>query len=163
MTDTKQNENLDKVLQGIANKEQAVLLGFVNSYVPKRYDPIRFGHAQIGLVEEFIVEDTLEEISKKTNIKKVFFLINSFGGGLPSSYKIAKAIRNAFNDITVFVPHIAVSGGTLLALTGDKIVMGTMSQLGGLDPQVMYKGQKVSVNSMFAAKRILDGLASRKT
>jgi len=39
-------------------------------------------------------------------------------------------------NIYVFVPHVAQSGGTLIALIGNKIVMGMMSQLSPLDPHV---------------------------
>ncbi|MBN1431141.1 MAG: hypothetical protein JW931_00030 [Methanomicrobiaceae archaeon] len=38
--------------------------------------------------------------------------------------------------MVVFVPHIAASGGTLVSLTGNEIVMGMMSQLSPLDPQM---------------------------
>ena len=51
-------------------------------------------------------------------------MVNSPGGLVQSSYKVARASRKTFKEISVFVPHIAASGGTLLALTGNKIVMG---------------------------------------
>ena len=62
------------------------------------------------------------------------------------------AIPESFEDITVFIPHNALSGGTMLALVGNKIVMGIMSQPSPLDVQLQYKGQQVSVNSLFRAK-----------
>lgn len=62
---------------------------------------------------------------------------------LSSAYKTAITIRDAFNDITVFVSHYALSGGTLLALAGNRIKMGIMSQLSGLDVQTQYKGQNM--------------------
>lgn len=63
----------------------------------------------------------------------------------------------------MFVPHIAASGGTLLALTGDAIRMGSMSQLGPLDPQRLYLDHGfVSVNSMLRAKNKLDKIFSKK-
>lgn len=162
-TSDSKDDTIEQKLQNIADKNKAVLLSFVNSYVPKRYSPATVGHAQIGLIEEFIVEDKLEVIANKTDIKKAFILINSYGGGLGSSFKISKAIRNAFDDITIFVPHIAASGGTLLALTGDKIMMGVMSQLSPLDPQTRYKNTQVSVNSIFTAKKKLDDALSTTT
>ncbi len=53
-------------------------------------------------------------------------------------------MRTTFKEIEVYVPHIAASGGTLIALTGDKIVTGMMSQLSPLDPQIRYKGRAIS-------------------
>ena len=38
--------------------------------------------------------------------------------------------------MTVFVPHYAMSGGTLLALTADEIVMDPHAVLGPVDPQI---------------------------
>jgi len=38
--------------------------------------------------------------------------------------------------VTVFVPHYAMSGGTLIALTADEIVMDPNAVLGPVDPQI---------------------------
>lgn len=71
-------------------------------------------------------------------------LINTPGGGLSSSYKVARALRKSFDTIRVFVPHMAASGGTLVTLAGNEIIMGLMSNLGPLDPQIMYFGGRIS-------------------
>lgn len=160
-------EENDVELQKIADEKGVILLAFIGSYVARRYDPVRSRSATINIVDEFGTEEVLTEIVKRTeNFEKrdVYFLVNSLGGGLSSSFKTARSIRDTFNNITVFVPHIAASGGTLLALTGNEIVMGTMSQLSPFDPQVsyIYKNQTVSVNSLFRAKKKLDEVFSKK-
>ncbi|MFX6190187.1 hypothetical protein ABTF51_19810, partial [Acinetobacter baumannii] len=38
--------------------------------------------------------------------------------------------------VTVFVPHYAMSGGTLIALAADEIVMDENAVLGPVDPQL---------------------------
>ena len=104
-----------------------MLLAFVGSYVPRKYSPASSVGARINIADEFGMEEALKQIQSniaKTNIKKAYLLINSLGGELRSSFKIAQAIRDAFDDIAVFVPHIAASGGTLLALAGNKIRSG---------------------------------------
>jgi ClpP class serine protease len=54
-------------------------------------------------------------------------------GGLGlAALQIAKAVRE--HKGTVFVPHYAMSGGTLIALTADEIVMREHSVLGPIDP-----------------------------
>jgi len=85
-------------------------------------------------------------------------LVNSPGGLVQSSYKIARALRKTFKEIIVFVPHIAASGGTLLALTGNKIVMGMMSQLSPLDPQAKIAEGSVSANSVVDAHEFVTRL-----
>ena len=149
----------DPELQELANKKNVVLLAFIDSRVPRQINPARLVRPVINRIDELGIEEVLEDIKLKfkTENKKVYFLINTNGGGLNPSFKIAKAIRYAFKTITVFIPHVAASGGTLLALTGNTIRMGPMSQLSPLDPQTQYLhyGQ-VSANSLGRVKRKLD-------
>jgi hypothetical protein len=150
----------DVNLQKLSDDKKVILLAFIGSYAPRKYNPVRSASATIGIVDEFGMEEALRTIQQNTKDlkqKKVYLLINSLGGGVSSSFKIAQAIRDAFEDVTVFVPHIAASGGTLLALTGNKIRMGIMSQLSPVDPQRPYRNEGyVSVNSISRAKKRLD-------
>jgi len=58
-------------------------------------------------------------------------------GGLElASYQIAHAIKHRPGKVTVHVPHYAMSGGTLIALAADEIVMGDHAMLGPVDPQI---------------------------
>ena len=50
--------------------------------------------------------------------------------------QIAKAIKRHPAKTTVFVPHYAMSGGTLIALAANEIVMDPNSVLGPIDPQL---------------------------
>lgn len=77
---------------------------------------------------------------------------------MSSSFKIAYALRKNFNDITVFIPHIAASGGTLIALSGNEIVMGDMSELTPIDIQMERKGEMYSVNAMIRSFGALNEL-----
>jgi hypothetical protein len=89
----------------------------------------------LGLSEEFGIETIISYIHKSTKIRKLFLVIHSPGGAVSSSYKIAKALGKSFSEITVFVPYMAASGGTLISLIGEEIVMGMMSHLTPIDPQ----------------------------
>ncbi|MHC1636528.1 MAG: SDH family Clp fold serine proteinase [Candidatus Methanospirareceae archaeon] len=66
--------------------------------------------------------------------------------------------RKNFDDITVFVPHIAASGGTLIALVGNEIVMGDMSTLTPIDVQMERNGKMYSVNAMIRSFSALNDL-----
>lgn len=153
--------------QEFATKRNAILIAFIGSYVPMRYNPSTSASASMNIRDEFGVEKVLTELEEKMpdcKKKKVYLLVNSVGGNLSSAYKIARAVRDSFEDITVFVPHYALSGGTLLALTGNKIVMGKMSQLSPLDVQIFYnESQTVSVNSMFKAQDRLNDIFRTST
>jgi ClpP class serine protease len=53
-----------------------------------------------------------------------------------AALQIARAIRGHKARVTVFVPHCAMSGGTLIALAADEIVMCPHAVLGPIDPQL---------------------------
>lgn len=64
------------------------------------------------------------------------FLIHTPGGLVLASEQIALALRAHRAKVTVFVPHYAMSGGTLVALAADEIVMDPNAVLGPVDPQL---------------------------
>lgn len=63
-------------------------------------------------------------------------ILHTPGGLVLAAYQIAHAIRMHKGRITVFVPHYAMSGGTLIALAADEIVMEEHAVLGPVDPQI---------------------------
>ena len=63
-------------------------------------------------------------------------VLHTPGGLVLASAQIAQALRKHEAKVTVFVPHYAMSGGTLVALAADEIVMGEHAVLGPLDPQL---------------------------
>ncbi len=139
-------EETDEAIQRLADQENCALLAFVAPYSGVRLTPVSEAYASIGVHEEFGVESFVERC-KNAKVRKLHLLINSPGGGIVSSYKVARALRQHFKEIRVFVPHMAASGGTLIALTGNEIVMGPMSHLTPLDLQVAYKGSPISSNT----------------
>ena len=158
----------DQVLVNLANEENAVLVCAIAPYRSVRVSPVEEVSASIGLHEEFAFEALIDEINEvyteaREGSGKMIFLLNSPGGGMHSAFKVARAIREAFSHIEVFVPHVAASGGTMIALTGDKIIMGRMSQLSPLDPQVMYKGSRISALAFRHAYNRLSGMFAKKT
>lgn len=66
----------------------------------------------------------------------VDIVLHTPGGLVLAALQIAHAIRNRKGKVTVFVPHYAMSGGTLIALAADEIVMSPNAVLGPVDPQL---------------------------
>src|SRR3979409_684907 len=58
------------------------------------------------------------------------------GGLVLAAEQIAQALQRHKAKVTVFVPHYAMSGGTLIALAADEIVMAKHAVLGPIDPQL---------------------------
>ena len=63
-------------------------------------------------------------------------ILHTPGGLVLAAEQIALALLERPGKVTVFVPHYAMSGGTLLALTADEIVMDPHAVLGPVDPQI---------------------------
>ncbi|OGO26747.1 MAG: hypothetical protein A2136_08590 [Chloroflexi bacterium RBG_16_54_11] len=63
-------------------------------------------------------------------------VLHTPGGLVLATEQIALALCRHKAKVTVFVPHYAMSGGTLLALAADEIVMDKNAVLGPVDPQL---------------------------
>src|SRR5436305_11602324 len=63
-------------------------------------------------------------------------ILHTPGGLVLASLQIAKAIDRRKAKVTAFVPHYAMSGGTLIALAADEVVMCENAVLGPVDPQL---------------------------
>lgn len=63
-------------------------------------------------------------------------VLHTPGGLVLASIQIARALAAHRGRVTVFVPHHAMSGGTLLALAADEIVLCPHAVLGPVDPQI---------------------------
>lgn len=58
------------------------------------------------------------------------------GGLVLASEQIARALQKHKAKVTIVVPHHALSGGTLIALAADEVLMDDNAVLGPLDPQL---------------------------
>lgn len=63
-------------------------------------------------------------------------VLHTPGGLVLAAMQIARAVEAHPGKVTVFVPVYAMSGGTLIALAADEIVLGEFSVLGPIDPQI---------------------------
>lgn len=63
-------------------------------------------------------------------------ILHTPGGLVLATEQIARALIRHTAKVTVYVPHYAMSGGTMLALASDEIVMDANAVLGPVDPQL---------------------------
>lgn len=63
-------------------------------------------------------------------------ILHTPGGLVLATEQIARALIRHKAKVSVFVPHYAMSGGTMLALAADEIVMDANAVLGPVDPQL---------------------------
>jgi ClpP class serine protease len=63
-------------------------------------------------------------------------MLHTPGGLVLASLQIARAIHRHKGKVTAFVPHYAMSGGSLIAMAASEIVMSEDAVLGPVDPQL---------------------------
>lgn len=81
-------------------------------------------------------EEVLRAVQMTDDDVPLDIVLHTPGGLVVAALQIARAIRQHKSKVTVFVPHHAMSGGTLIALAADEIVMCRHSVLGPIDPQL---------------------------
>lgn len=81
-------------------------------------------------------EEIIRAIQLTDDETPIDIIIHTPGGLVLASLQIAMALNKHKGKVTVFIPHYAMSGGTLIALAADEIVMCDTSVLGPVDPQI---------------------------
>jgi ClpP class serine protease len=91
-------------------------------------------------IMKFIDLDDSEEVIRAIHMTDpevpLDLILHTPGGIALAAFQISHAIKNRKGKITAFVPHYAMSGGTMIALAADEIVMGEHAVLGPVDPQI---------------------------
>ena len=81
-------------------------------------------------------EEVLRAIHLTDKNVPIDIVLHTPGGLVLAALQIARAIHKHEGRVTAFVPHYAMSGGTLIALAADEIVMSPDAVLGPVDPQL---------------------------
>lgn len=76
--------------------------------------------------------------TRKTEDKKetLLVILHTPGGLVEEVQNIVKVLRHHYEQVHFLVPMYAMSAGTVLAMSGDKIYMDYFSRLGPIDPQI---------------------------
>ena len=81
-------------------------------------------------------EDILRAIRLTDADVPIDLILHTPGGLVLAALQIARALREHTTKVTAFVPHYAMSGGTLICLAANEIVMSSHAVLGPIDPQL---------------------------
>jgi ClpP class serine protease len=102
-----------------------------------RQETMRFlGFPLVRYIDINDSEDVLRAIHMTGDDVPLDIVLHTPGGVVLAALQIAHAIREHKGKVTVFVPHYAMSGGTLIALAADGIVLSKHAVLGPIDPQL---------------------------
>jgi len=91
-------------------------------------------------VVQYNVIDDSEAVVRAINLTDddmpIDLIIHTPGGLVIAAEQIAWAVKRHKAKVTVFVPHYAMSGSTLIALAADDIAMDENAVLGTIDPKL---------------------------
>jgi hypothetical protein len=138
------NEYIEKIKEGWTNIEfESELLKLISEYnklrntyllvyVAATWKPIP--EVSLAHADFYIIRDLLA--SKKGLHKKVDMYIETLGGSGETAEEIARFLHNNFDTVSFVVSGEAKSAGTIIALSGDEILMTETGSLGPIDAQV---------------------------
>lgn len=94
------------------------------------------------------IRDTKEE-------RPIDIIIHTPGGQVHPSIQIARALKNHRGHTRVMIPHYSMSGGTIIALAADEIIMDDDAVIGPIDPQIgdLIRGTYPAPSWIYAASK----------
>jgi ClpP class serine protease len=145
------NSARDAIIRQIEQKRKSMVITLIHRQ--ESFSFLGFGIRKFIDIEDS--EEVLRAIKMTPDDMPIDFIIHTPGGLVLAAEQIANALRKHKGKVTVFVPHYAMSGGTLIALAADEIVMDDNAVLGPVDPQL---GQypAASILSVVEKKNIND-------
>jgi ClpP class serine protease len=109
-----------RVIALIYRQEKLSFLGFPLTRYPEIQDP----------------EQLLRAIQLTDSQTPVDLILHTPCGLDLAAEQIAHALSKHEGKVTVFIPHYAMSGGTIMALAADEVIMDENAVLGPVDPQI---------------------------
>jgi ClpP class serine protease len=81
-------------------------------------------------------ESVLRAIRETPPGRPIEIILHTPGGLVLAASQIALALADHDGPVTAVVPHYAMSGGTMIALAADEVVLERHAALGPIDPQL---------------------------
>ncbi len=129
-----------RILQRLSRKRESTVITMIH-----RQESVGlFGIPFYKFISMEDSEEILRAIRSAPKDKPIDLIIHTPGGLVLAATQIAKALHDHPAETRVIVPHYAMSGGTLIALAADRIIMDPHAVLGPVDPQLgQYPGPSI--------------------
>jgi ClpP class serine protease len=95
-----------------------------------------FGFPLVRYIDIDDAESVLRAIRETPEEREIEIILHTPGGLVLAAQQIAAALARHQGKVTAVVPHYAMSGGTLIAMAADEILIDPHSALGPVDPQL---------------------------
>lgn len=110
-------------------------------YATAFHNPIKAQVAAPFLNIDISDKDGFYEIMRNVDSEAVDVFLHSPGGSAEATESIVRILRSKFKAIRFIITGAAKSAATMLALSGDRILMDKSAELGPIDPQVRVRGR----------------------
>ena len=135
---------LDKYLKALSRRTNRTTICYMTAFsIVKKY--------QVPSPYYTIIDQDMQGFmtcSRGTNKSTLDLILHLPGGDYEATKRIISYLHSTYGHIRVFIPHMAFSGGTLIACAADEIYMGPYSSLGPTDPQVFLKNELVPAHAV---------------
>lgn len=129
---SRRNAEIEQIFARIQRKRKSRLIALVH-----RVESMGFlGIPNLRYIDLNDAEDILEAIRRTPPNQPIDLVLHTPGGLVLPALQIARALKAHKGKKTVYVPHYAMSGGTLISLAADEIVLNSHAVLGPIDPQI---------------------------
>src|ERR1051325_7780649 len=154
-----QRDTTQKARDNIFDQFQTERKSRVIALIHRQENQSIFGVQVSSYIDIEDSEAVLRAIRLTPDDQPIDLILHTPGGLVLAAEQIAKALVEHKGKVTVFIPHYAMSGGTLIALAAAEIVMDRNAVLGPVDPQI----GDVAASSILRAVEIKKQTASDET
>lgn len=110
-------------------------------YATAFHNPIKLQTATPFFSIDLSDKDGFYEITRNIKSSEVDVFLHSPGGSAEVTESIVKILRSKFKKVRFIITGAAKSAATMLALSGNSILMDRSAELGPIDPQVRVRGR----------------------
>ncbi|HIE60088.1 MAG TPA: hypothetical protein EYH43_05790 [Persephonella sp.] len=122
----------ERLIRAIEEKRKSRVITMIHRQETRSF----FGFFMMRFINIEDSEQVLRAIRLTPKDMPIDFIIHTPGGLALAATQIAQALADHKAPVRVIIPHYAMSGGTLIALAADEIIMDEHAVLGPVDPQL---------------------------
>lgn len=136
-------EQLTSHLNSIAEKRESCVIFYASSFLQnptsRAYDVSISQEDVNGLMNALYGVPTGSSLT---------LLLHTPGGDPNAVESIVEYLHAKFSSMETVIPYLAMSGGTMISLASNQLVLGHQSQIGPIDPQIVIDGKPHSARAI---------------
>ena len=135
--DKKLKEHLDAISK---RRGDATVIFYASAFLQKASDNVSITREDVNGFMNALYEAQTDN--------GLALILHTPGGDPNAVESIVEYLHSKFDQIDVIVPYLAMSGGAMISLASDLLVIGKQSQLGPIDPQLLIGNKAHSARAI---------------